>query len=61
MVMFIFRDEYYNPDDTDRPGEADLIIAKNRSGPICLVKAWASVEHNAIRDLPGERPQWGFG
>ncbi len=32
IVMFLHRPEAYNPED--RPGEADLIIAKNRSGPI---------------------------
>jgi replicative DNA helicase len=31
LVMFIYRDEYYN-ESTDRPGEADLIIAKHRNG-----------------------------
>ncbi len=31
LVVFIYRDEYYN-EDTDRPGEADLIISKHRNG-----------------------------
>lgn len=31
LVGFIYRDEYYN-ENTDRPGEADLIIAKHRNG-----------------------------
>jgi replicative DNA helicase len=31
LVIFIYRDEYYN-DDTERPGEADLIISKPRNG-----------------------------
>ena len=31
LVMFIYRDEYYN-EDSERPGEADLIIAKHRNG-----------------------------
>ena len=30
--MFIYRDEYYNKETTDRPGEAELIIAKHRNG-----------------------------
>jgi replicative DNA helicase len=33
LVMFVYRDEYYN-EDTDRPGEADLIISKHRNGPV---------------------------
>ena len=31
LVDFIYRDEYYN-EETERPGEADLIIAKHRNG-----------------------------
>jgi replicative DNA helicase len=32
LVIFIYRDEYYNPETTDRPGEAELLIAKHRNG-----------------------------
>ncbi len=32
IVMFLHRPEAYDPED--RPGEADLIIAKNRNGPV---------------------------
>jgi replicative DNA helicase len=34
LVMFIYREEYYTKDDSERPGEADIIIAKHRNGPI---------------------------
>jgi replicative DNA helicase len=33
LVMFVYRDEYYNR-ESDRLGEADLIVAKHRNGPI---------------------------
>jgi replicative DNA helicase len=33
LVMFIYRDEYYNK-DSERPGEADIIVAKHRNGPV---------------------------
>jgi replicative DNA helicase len=33
LVMFIYRDEYYNK-DSERPGTADIIIAKQRNGPV---------------------------
>jgi replicative DNA helicase len=32
LVIFIYRDEYYFPETTDRPGEAELLIAKHRNG-----------------------------
>jgi replicative DNA helicase len=34
LVIFIFRDEYYKREETERPDEADLIVAKHRNGPI---------------------------
>ena len=33
VVMFLYRDDYYNP-DTDKKGIAEVIIAKQRNGPI---------------------------
>ena len=39
-VLFIYRDEVYNP-DTDKKNIAEIIIAKQRSGPIGTVElAW---------------------
>ena len=40
IVIFLYRDEYYH-DDTDAPGECEVIIAKQRSGPTGTVRvAW---------------------
>ena len=33
VVMFLYRDEYYNK-DTDKKNIAEVIIAKQRNGPI---------------------------
>lgn len=32
VVMFIYRDEYYNPETTTKPQTAEIIIAKQRNG-----------------------------
>jgi replicative DNA helicase len=32
MVMFLYRDEYYNPDSDDK-GIAEIIVGKHRNGP----------------------------
>ena len=36
IVMFIYRDEYYNK-DSEKKGEAELIVAKQRNGPLGTV------------------------
>jgi len=38
IVMFIYRDEYYNPDNIDMKGKSEIIIAKQRNGPIGSVE-----------------------
>jgi replicative DNA helicase len=32
LVIFLYRDEYYEKENSERPGEADVIIAKHRNG-----------------------------
>lgn len=40
VVMFLYRDDYYNK-DTDRPNIAEVIIAKQRNGPVGTIElAW---------------------
>lgn len=38
IVMFIYRDEYYNKEDSENKGKAELIIAKHRNGPVGTVE-----------------------
>lgn len=38
LVFFIYRDEYYNHEESESQGQAELILAKNRHGPTGVVK-----------------------
>jgi replicative DNA helicase len=38
LVMFIYRDEYYNSEETDQQGLAEVILAKHRNGPTDTIK-----------------------
>lgn len=40
MVMFLYRDDYYNP-ETEEKNIAEVIVAKQRNGPLSTIKlAW---------------------
>jgi replicative DNA helicase len=61
LVMFIYREEVYKRDREDLKGLADIIIAKQRNGPIGKVPlrflgAYTRFE-NRVDDLPDEAPE----
>jgi replicative DNA helicase len=37
VVMFIYRDDYYNQ-ESEKPNIAEIIISKNRSGPLATTE-----------------------
>ena len=51
IVMFLYRDEYYNRDDAESQNIAELIIAKNRNGPTTNVKLQFNKEIMRFGDL----------
>ncbi len=50
LVMFIYRDDYYN-EDSERPGEADLLIAKHRNGALGDVPLVFQSEYPRFRSI----------
>jgi len=54
LVMFIYREEYYDR-DSERPGEADIIIAKHRNGPVGDVILTFQKEYPKFMNYAGDR------
>ncbi|MGA9858440.1 MAG: replicative DNA helicase [Solirubrobacteraceae bacterium] len=54
LVMFIYREEYYER-DSERAGEADIIIAKHRNGPVGDVVLTFQKEYPKFMNYAGER------
>jgi replicative DNA helicase len=54
VVMFIYRDEYYNA-DSERLGEADVIMAKHRNGPVGQITLTFLTKYPKFANLYRER------
>ncbi len=55
VVMFLYRDEYYNPDTTETPGTAEVIVAKNRNGPTATTTLTFLKRFTTFKDYAPER------
>ncbi|OQB08552.1 MAG: Replicative DNA helicase [Candidatus Cloacimonetes bacterium ADurb.Bin211] len=51
LVMFIYRDEYYNKEKSEKPGIAEIIIGKNRHGSTGTVELGFTKEFTMFRNL----------
>jgi replicative DNA helicase len=50
IVMFIYRDDVYNP-ESERKNIADVIIAKHRNGPVGEISLYFQASQTRFRDL----------
>ena len=50
LILFIYRDEVYNSDSPDK-GTAEIIIAKQRNGPIGRVRLTFLGEHTRFENF----------
>lgn len=54
IVMFLYREEYYEP-DTDRKGITEVLIKKHRNGPTGACELYFHPEQMRFRDLEKKR------
>lgn len=56
MVMFVYREEYYKRQDPNLMGKAELIMAKQRNGPIGTIKLAFQHSFTRFDNLADEPP-----
>ncbi|WP_349611637.1 replicative DNA helicase [Halomonas sp. H10-9-1] len=61
VIAFVYRDEVYNPDNPDNQGLAELIIGKQRNGPIGTVHMAFIGRYTRFEDLAPDSYGDGFG
>ena len=66
VIMFVYRHEVYEPDKAETKGVAEVIIGKQRNGPIGMVNLSFIGKHTRFENfmpMPGmsSRNEWGEG
>ncbi|MDN6336817.1 MAG: replicative DNA helicase, partial [Halomonas sp.] len=61
VIAFVYRDEVYNPDNPDNQGLAELIIGKQRNGPIGTVHMAFIGKYTRFEDLAPDSYGETFG
>lgn len=56
VILFIYRDEVYNPDSPDK-GTAEIIIGKQRNGPIGTVRVTFLGQYTKFDNFIGMQPE----
>ncbi len=54
-VMFLYRDEYYHPDATEFPHQAEVILSKHRHGPVGKVDLYFEESITKFMDVNYQR------
>lgn len=54
VIMLLYREDYYDKDDPEKQGNAEIIIGKQRNGPTGTVKLKFEGEYGRFRDADPE-------
>jgi replicative DNA helicase len=54
VIMMLYRDDYYDKEDQDKQGHAEVIIGKQRNGATGTVKLRFDAQYNRFRDADPE-------
>lgn len=56
VIMMLYRDDYYDKEDPDKVGRAEVIIGKQRNGPTGTVKLAFDAEIGRFREMEASAP-----
>ena len=54
-VMFLYRDEVYNPETTEFPNQADVLLSKHRHGPTGIIQLYFEKSITKFMDVNMQR------
>jgi replicative DNA helicase len=54
VIMMLYRDDYYDKEDPEKHGRAEVIIGKQRNGPTGTVKLHFEAEYGRFKDAESE-------
>jgi len=54
-VMFLYRDEVYNPETTEFPNQADVLLSKHRHGPTGVIQLYFEKSITKFMDVSMQR------
>lgn len=57
VIMMLYREEYYEPDNPDIKGQADLLIRKHRNGPVGELKLKWEAQYGRFTDWQDSAPR----
>jgi replicative DNA helicase len=61
VILFIYREEFYNRDDPELRGLAEIIIGKQRAGPVGIVKCRFFHEYTRFENLADDESGDEYG
>jgi replicative DNA helicase len=59
VILFIYRDEYYNPESPDK-GQAEIIIGKQRNGPTGSIKLTFLGQYTKFENFAADSYSGGY-
>ncbi|MBR4807022.1 MAG: DnaB-like helicase C-terminal domain-containing protein, partial [Lachnospiraceae bacterium] len=58
VVMFIYREDYYHPENEEARNIAEINIAKQRNGPIGTVKLAWNPDFTRFLNIENQKPDY---